>query len=218
MKTMTDLKLEDTKVKKKPNLLRERLRLKKLKEEQKKQPKKIIKICDFGLSRSSAIPIQVLTNEVVTLWYRSPELLLGSSKYDESCDIWSIGCIFCEMINNRPLFMGKNIEEQLHAIFTIRGSPEINEWTQAKQLPNYKPDQWRNCYQKSFKDIINYKDPQGKEVVLLLMVLGLELLEKLLCLDPKKRITATQAIEHPFFNDIRKVMNKIYGQCFFDDN
>jgi serine/threonine protein kinase len=161
MKTMTDFKLEETKKRKKPNLLKERIRLKKLKELQKKQPKKIIKICDFGLSRSSAIPVQTLTNEVVTLWYRSPELLLGSSKYNESCDIWSIGCIFAEMINNRPLFMGKNVSEQLDNIFNITGSPEINEWKEVKQYTNYNPDRWRNCYKKNFKEVMSYKDSDG---------------------------------------------------------
>lgn len=161
MKTLTDIALEEKKKKKKPNLLRERLRLKKLKEMQKKQPKNIIKICDFGLSRSSAIPVQTLTNEVVTLWYRSPELLLGSTNYNQSCDIWSIGCIFAEMITNRPLFMGKNIEQQLNNIFEIRGSPAFNDWQKANLLPNFSTNLCQSQNKQNLKDILKYSDTNG---------------------------------------------------------
>lgn len=161
MKTLTNIDLEEKKKTKKPNLLRERIRLKKLKELQKKQPKKIIKICDFGLSRSSAIPVQTLTNEVVTLWYRSPELLLGSTKYNQSCDLWSVGCIFAEIITNRPLFLGKNIEEQLNNIFEIRGSPESNDWQEASSLPNFNLTLCQSQNKQNLKDILKYSDING---------------------------------------------------------
>lgn len=68
----------------------------------------ILKIADFGLARSSGIPTKAYTHEVVTLWYRPPDVLLGSQKYSDTIDIWSVGCIFAEMINNRPLFPGNN--------------------------------------------------------------------------------------------------------------
>lgn len=161
MKTVGDFDLEEHTPKKKPNLLKERIRLKKLKEERKKQPKNIVKICDFGLSRSCAIPIKTLTHEVVTLWYRAPDILLGSKTYSSCCDIWSIGCIFAEMITNRPLFMGKSVEEQLNLIFCVRGSPEQNGWEQARDLPLSCPSKWASCYKQSLKDILNYSDPKG---------------------------------------------------------
>merc|ERR1711997_1199444 len=65
-----------------------------------------IKLADFGLARASGIPVRVYTHEVVTLWYRAPEILLGSTKYSCPVDMWSIGCIFAEMANKRPLFQG----------------------------------------------------------------------------------------------------------------
>lgn len=67
----------------------------------------ILKIADFGLARASGIPVKGYTHEVVTLWYRPPDVLLGSQKYSSSIDIWSVGCIFAEMVNLRPLFPGQ---------------------------------------------------------------------------------------------------------------
>ena len=66
----------------------------------------ILKIADFGLARTYGIPVKSLTSEVVTLWYRAPDILMGSETYTTSVDMWSIGCIFAELVNNKPLFMG----------------------------------------------------------------------------------------------------------------
>lgn len=68
----------------------------------------ILKIADFGLARTYGIPVKSLTSEVVTLWYRAPDILMGSETYTTSVDIWSIGCIFAELVSNKPLFMGQN--------------------------------------------------------------------------------------------------------------
>jgi len=68
----------------------------------------ILKIADFGLARSTGIPVKNYTNEVVTLWYRAPDVLLGSTTYSFTIDIWSIGCIFAELILMKPIFAGKN--------------------------------------------------------------------------------------------------------------
>ena len=67
----------------------------------------ILKIADFGLARASGIPTKGFTHEVVTLWYRPPDVLLGSQKYSNNIDIWSVGCIFAEMSNMKPLFPGQ---------------------------------------------------------------------------------------------------------------
>ena len=67
----------------------------------------ILKLADFGLARASGIPVKSFTHEVVTLWYRPPDVLLGSKNYNTSIDIWSVGCIFAEMSNMRPLFPGQ---------------------------------------------------------------------------------------------------------------
>ncbi|CAL1281971.1 unnamed protein product, partial [Larinioides sclopetarius] len=76
-----------------------------------------IKIADFGLARAFGIPVRVYTHEVVTLWYRAPEVLLGSPRYSTPIDIWSIGCIFAEMANKAPLFRGDSEIDQLYRIF-----------------------------------------------------------------------------------------------------
>jgi len=73
----------------------------------------ILKLADFGLARAFGIPVKNYTNEVVTLWYRAPDILLGSKNYSTSIDIWSIGCIFVEMMNLKPLFPGSSEQDQL---------------------------------------------------------------------------------------------------------
>ena len=161
LNSISAFELEENNPKRKPNLIRERIRLKKQKEEEKKRPKKILKIADFGLSRSCTIPVQTLTNEVVTLWYRSPELLLGDSKYNQSCDIWSVGCIFAEMITNRPLLMGKNVEEQLEIVFGMRGSPEVNNWMEVAQLKGYVHGKWFDYPKRDIGQILSFTDKRG---------------------------------------------------------
>lgn len=78
-----------------------------------------MKIADFGLARTFTIPIRPYTHEVVTLWYRAPEILLGSIEYSTSIDIWSIGCIFAEMVTKIPLFAGDSEIDQLFRIFRL---------------------------------------------------------------------------------------------------
>jgi cyclin-dependent kinase len=71
----------------------------------------ILKLADFGLARAFGIPVKNFTHEVVTLWYRAPDILMGSKNYNTSVDIWSVGCIFAEMVTRRPLFAGQNEED-----------------------------------------------------------------------------------------------------------
>lgn len=86
----------------------------------------ILKLADFGLARASGIPVKSFTHEVVTLWYRPPDVLLGSKNYNTSIDIWSVGCIFAEMSNLKPLFAGSNETDQLKKIFRVLGTPNAN--------------------------------------------------------------------------------------------
>ena len=88
----------------------------------------VIKLADFGLARAFGIPVRVYTHEVVTLWYRAPEILLGSNKYSCPVDIWSIGCIFAEMANKRPLFQGDSEIDQLFRIFRVLRTPNEEIW------------------------------------------------------------------------------------------
>lgn len=81
-----------------------------------------IKLADFGLARAFGVPVRVYTHEVVTLWYRAPEVLLGSARYSTPVDMWSIGCIFAEMSNRKPLFQGDSEIDQILRIFRLVSS------------------------------------------------------------------------------------------------
>ena len=100
----------------------------------------VLKLADFGLARAFGIPVKNFTHEVVTLWYRAPDILMGSKDYNTSVDIWSVGCIFAEIVTKRPLFQGKNEEDQLNKIFKIRGTPASDEWAGITELGGYKAD------------------------------------------------------------------------------
>ena len=97
----------------------------------------ILKLADFGLARAFGIPVKNFTHEVVTLWYRAPDILMGSKNYSTSVDIWSVGCIFAEIVTRKPLFAGQNEEEQLYKIFKNRGTPNEHDWSGLKELPLY---------------------------------------------------------------------------------
>ncbi|XP_047235771.1 cyclin-dependent kinase 16 isoform X2 [Girardinichthys multiradiatus] len=87
-----------------------------------------LKLADFGLARAKSIPTKTYSNEVVTLWYRPPDILLGSTDYSTHIDMWGVGCIFYEMVTGRPLFPGSTVEEELHFIFKLLGTPTERSW------------------------------------------------------------------------------------------
>uniref|UniRef100_A0A8C9XRI1 Cyclin dependent kinase 16 n=1 Tax=Sander lucioperca TaxID=283035 RepID=A0A8C9XRI1_SANLU len=87
-----------------------------------------LKLADFGLARAKSIPTKTYSNEVVTLWYRPPDILLGSTDYSTHIDMWGVGCIFYEMATGRPLFPGSTVEEELHFIFKLLGTPTEQSW------------------------------------------------------------------------------------------
>mmetsp|Transcript_22060 Transcript_22060/g.47758 ORF Transcript_22060/g.47758 Transcript_22060/m.47758 type:complete len:350 (+) Transcript_22060:102-1151(+) len=149
-----------------------------------------VKLADFGLARLSAIPNGPYTFEVVTLWYRAPELLLGSSRYSTSVDVWSIGCIFAEMATGLPLFPGRSDIDQLFKIFQRRGTPTPVIWPAVVRLPHYNVEfpQWR---ERNITDICSLSQLGGP--------LGADLLSKLLHYDPDRRISCKTALQHPFF-------------------
>lgn len=117
----------------------------------------ILKIADFGLSTFSdpeqSIP---LTSRIVTLWYRPPELLLGSSSYGVGVDSWGVGCVLGELFTGKPIMPGKTEIEQLHKIFRLCGSPSDDFWRKSK-LPNatiFKPrEPYRRNLQATFHDL-----------------------------------------------------------------
>ena len=82
----------------------------------------LFQLADFGLARAKSVPTKTYSNEVVTLWYRPPDVLLGSTEYSTPIDMWGVGCIFYEMASGRPLFPGSTVEDELHLIFKVMGS------------------------------------------------------------------------------------------------
>lgn len=149
-----------------------------------------IKLADFGLARAFGIPLKTYTHEVVTLWYRAPEVLLGSKHYAPALDIWSIGCIFAEMVNRHPLFPGDSEIDELFRIFRILGTPTEDSWPGVGTLPDYK---------ESFP---MWSKQDLKSAVPSLEDAGVDLLSRMLEYDPAKRISAKQALLHPYFRDL----------------
>nr|XP_016502962.1 PREDICTED: cell division control protein 2 homolog isoform X4 [Nicotiana tabacum]XP_016502963.1 PREDICTED: cell division control protein 2 homolog isoform X4 [Nicotiana tabacum] len=149
----------------------------------------VLKLADFGLGRAFGIPVRTFTHEVVTLGYRAPEILLGSRCYSTPVDVWSVGCIFAEMVNQQPLFPGDSEIDELYKIFRVVGTPNENTWPGVTSLPEFKSSfpKWTP------KDLAT--------VVPSLDAAGLDLFGKMLCLDPSKRITAKSALEHEYFKD-----------------
>jgi len=101
-----------------------------------------VKLADFGLARST-VNMRELTKKVVTLWYRAPELLLGERKYDDRIDVWSAGCLFAELLMNRPLFPGASEPAQMDLIFALCGTPTEATWPGVtKLMGSYRPQQY----------------------------------------------------------------------------
>ena len=87
-----------------------------------------LKLADFGIARAFTVPLRPYTHEVITLWYRAPEILLGGSEYSVPVDIWSVGTVVSEMATGRPLFPGDSEIDQLLKIFKVRGTPNEDVW------------------------------------------------------------------------------------------
>ncbi|SAM02626.1 hypothetical protein [Absidia glauca] len=126
-----------------------------------------LKLGDFGLARAFGIPVRSYSRDVVTLWYRAPDVLMGSKQYSTSIDLWSAGCIFA-------------------------GTPTEETWPKVSQVPEYKRD-FELFAPIPLESILPKLDP-----------LGIDLLKKLLEYPPEKRIAASDAIQHPYFEDLRK--------------
>merc|ERR1719272_916917 len=107
-----------------------------------------LKLADFGLARVFNVPIRPFTHEVVTLWYRAPEVLLGEERYATPVDIWSCGCIFSEMATGHALFPGDSEIDTIFKIFQVLGTPTLQEWPGLKDLQDYKDTfpKWRNSH------------------------------------------------------------------------
>lgn len=146
-----------------------------------------VKVADFGLARAYQIPGRPYSNEVQSLWYRAPEILLGCDQYSISIDIWSIGCIFAELFTWRPIFRGTTAYDQIIEIFKILGTPTEESWPGVTSLRGFPAN--HEVYpgiplQQTFPGVDNNT---------------LDLLRQLLTINPNKRISARAALSHPYF-------------------
>ncbi|XP_076900667.1 mitogen-activated protein kinase 3-like [Bidens hawaiensis] len=146
-----------------------------------------LKICDFGLARPNA-DNDFMTEYVVTRWYRAPELLLNSSDYSAAIDVWSVGCIYMELMNRRPLFAGKDHVHQMRLLTELLGTPSESDLgfiknEDAKRFIAQLPRHPRQSLPEKFPDV---------------HPLAIDLVEKMLTFDPAKRITVEEALAHPY--------------------
>lgn len=147
-----------------------------------------LKIADFGLARAFSVPIRTLTHEIETLWYRAPEVLLGQREYSLGVDTWAIGCIFAELYQRRPIFAGDSEIDQIFKIFQYHGTPTDGDWPGIAKIPNFKPT-FPKFRGKDAATKFNKMTPLARDLAC-----------KLIALDPAKRISAVEALRHPYFN------------------
>ncbi|KAL7417346.1 kinase-like domain-containing protein [Mrakia frigida] len=147
----------------------------------------VLKVADFGLAREFGDGSMKMTPEVITTWYRPPELLFGARAYSSSVDIWSVGCIFAELMLRVPFFAGASNLDQLKIMYSAMGSPTEAEWPNLKTLPDYvqldfvprKP--WHLHFSAASPDAIT-------------------MLKGFLAYNPNKRVSAKEALLNPYFH------------------
>ncbi|KAL9329418.1 hypothetical protein ACSQ67_004421 [Phaseolus vulgaris] len=151
-----------------------------------------LKICDFGLARTNGVDGQFMTEYVVTRWYRAPELLLCCDNYGTSIDVWSVGCIFAEILGRKPIFPGTECLNQLKLIISVLGSQheshiEFIDNAKARRFIKSLP----YTRGRHFSQLYPQADP-----------LAIDLLQKMLVFDPTKRITVLEALQHPYMSGL----------------
>lgn len=157
-----------------------------------------LKIADWGLARSWNPDMKVLTKKVITLWYRPPELLLGNSRYSPKIDMWSVGCIIAEMFRRTGFLKGRNEVEQLDLIFNTAGHPTPQDWPDIeKKCPlwnNFKPEAGKELPRR-----IKEKLQSQLHNSSWLTKNAIDLIEKLLILNPDQRLDAYDAMDADYF-------------------
>uniref|UniRef100_A0A8C9TIM1 cyclin-dependent kinase n=1 Tax=Scleropages formosus TaxID=113540 RepID=A0A8C9TIM1_SCLFO len=150
-----------------------------------------LKLADFGLARAKSVPTKTYSNEVVTLWYRPPDVLLGSTEYSTPIDMWGVGCIFYEMVTGRPLFPGSTVEDELHLIFRVLGTPTEETWPGITSSEEFKTYSFPRYHAES---LVNHAPRIDSD--------GHDLLSQLLQFEAKKRMLAEEALRHPYFRSL----------------
>ncbi|XP_061972901.1 mitogen-activated protein kinase 7 isoform X1 [Populus nigra] len=151
-----------------------------------------LKICDFGLARTSRGNEQFMTEYVVTRWYRAPELLLCCDNYGTSIDVWSVGCIFAEILGRKPIFPGTECLNQLKLIISVLGSQND---TDLEFIDNPKARRYIKTLPYTRGTHLSHLYPHADP-------LAIDLLQRMLVFDPSKRITVTEALLHPYISGL----------------
>mmetsp|Transcript_99464 Transcript_99464/g.281722 ORF Transcript_99464/g.281722 Transcript_99464/m.281722 type:complete len:315 (+) Transcript_99464:109-1053(+) len=149
-----------------------------------------LKICDFGLARIFSLPLKPYTHDVITLWYRAPEIMLGAQQYGPEVDLWSAGCIIAEIATCYPVFPGDSEIGTIFKQLKLLGHPTEETWPGFSQLEHWKRTfpRWQPT---NLKPILDMRPEIGE--------VGIDLLGKLLSLNPQGRLTSRRAKSHPFF-------------------
>ncbi|DAA32528.1 TPA: amyotrophic lateral sclerosis 2 (juvenile) chromosome region, candidate 7-like [Bos taurus] len=150
-----------------------------------------LKLADFGLARAKSIPSQTYSSEVVTLWYRPPDALLGATEYSSELDIWGAGCIFIEMFQGQPLFPGvSNILEQLEKIWEVCDLPRVT-WPGFSRLPVCSPKWFPLPKPQSLQNVFNRlgRAPEAEDLA-----------SQMLKGFPRDRVSAQEALVHNYFS------------------
>lgn len=160
-----------------------------------------LKLADFGLARAKSVPSHTYSNEVVTLWYRPPDVLLGSTEYSTSLDMWGVGCIFVEMLTGEPTFPGVRCTyDQLDKIFKVLGTPTEETWPGVTHLPAYKAH--RLLFYPPRKLGLSF--PRLYDIAE-----GDSMASSLLQLNPDDRIGAEEALQHPYFASLPRKLYEL---------
>ncbi|KAI5636256.1 protein kinase domain-containing protein [Phthorimaea operculella] len=181
-----------------------------------------VKIADMGFARLFNAPLKPLADldpVVVTFWYRAPELLLGARHYTKAIDIWAIGCIFAELLTSEPIFHCRQEDiktsnpyhhDQLDRIFNVMGFPLEKDWEDIKKMPehatlvkDFKRSNYQNCSLSKYMDRHKIK-PDSK---------AFSLLQRLLLMDPNRRITSEQAMQDPYFTEDPLPTQDVFAGC-----
>ncbi|KAA0724091.1 Cyclin-dependent kinase 10 [Triplophysa tibetana] len=149
-----------------------------------------VKIADFGLARVYGIPLQPMTPRVVTLWYRAPELLLGTKTQTAALDMWAVGCIFAELLAHKPLLPGASEIQQVDLIVQLLGTPSENIWPGFSRLPLVGQYSIRKQPYNNLKNKFAW-----------LSEAGLRLLNLLFMYNPQRRATAKECLESSYFKE-----------------
>jgi serine/threonine protein kinase len=157
-----------------------------------------LKLCDFGLSRMYSLPIRKYTQNVVTMMYRAPEVFLHNDYYELGVDVWSAGCVIAEMVRSEPLFRGADSDMDLaHKVFQALGTPPpdvMQEFADVRAglivIPTYPPTDSEELFRTTDTQLI-------------------DLCERMLAIDPRRRITAKDALAHPYFDRVSEGIKQL---------